>query len=318
MTLRDTPLGPGPEFDAIREMLRRWGPRARGIGDDAALLDVPPQHHVAVSTDASVENVHFRRGWLSPEEIGYRATVAALSDLAAMAATPLGLVAALSLPEHWQRELHELAEGIGAAAHGHGAPIVGGNITRGDALSITITVVGAVARALPRGGVRSGDTIYLTGSVGGSGAALAALLAGREPLPQHRARFARPSARIAEARWLALHGAHAAIDISDGLLAELGHLSAASNIALTIDARRVPRPDGVDPADAIRSGEEYELLVAGRDIDAASFIREHGIALTAIGSASPLHDRAAPSVEITGIGDAARVARGAGHDHLSR
>ena len=317
MTLRETPLGPGAEFDAIRDMLRRWGPRARGIGDDAALLDVPAGHHVAVSTDASVENVHFRRGWLSAEEIGYRATVAALSDLAAMAATPLGLVAALAIPERWRGELHEIAEGIGSAAHAHGTPIVGGNITRGDELSITITVVGAVARALPRDGVRDGDTIYVTGWLGGSGAALAALLAGREPSEDQRRRFARPTARIAEAQWLAAHGAHAAIDISDGLLAELGHLSAASGVALTVDAMRVPRPADVDADDAIRSGEEYELLVAGHALDVQAFAREQGIPLTAIGRAEALGARTRPHVEVTGVDAAARVARGGGHDHLS-
>ena len=106
MTLRDTPLGPGPEFDAIREMLRRWGPRAAGIGDDAALLDIPPGQQLAVSTDSSVEDVHFRRGWLIPREIGYRATVAALSDLAAMAAMPTGLVSALAVPNAWEPVLH--------------------------------------------------------------------------------------------------------------------------------------------------------------------------------------------------------------------
>ena len=112
MTLRATPLGPGPEFDAIREMLRRWGPRARGIGDDAALIDVPAGEQLAVSTDSSVEGVHFRRGWLSPREIGYRATVAALSDLAAMAATPAGLLLALGVPPKWRSDLDALAPGV--------------------------------------------------------------------------------------------------------------------------------------------------------------------------------------------------------------
>src|SRR3954465_10789839 len=88
---RHLPMGEGKEFDAIRAMLQVWGTRARGIGDDAAVVDIPAGQRLVVSTDASVEGVHFRREWLSPEEIGSRATVAALSDLAAMGALPIGL-----------------------------------------------------------------------------------------------------------------------------------------------------------------------------------------------------------------------------------
>ncbi|HEX2718404.1 MAG TPA: thiamine-phosphate kinase [Gemmatimonadaceae bacterium] len=318
MTLRDTALGPGPEFDAIREMVRRWGPRARGIGDDAALLDVPAGQHVAVSTDASVEDVHFRRHWMRPREIGYRATIAALSDLAAVAASPLGLVCALAVPDAWRDDLLELADGIGEAAHAHGALIVGGNVTRGDKLSITITVLGTVTKALPRDGVRAGDTIFVTGRVGGSGAALAALLRGDVPDDAARERFLRPVPRIAEARWLAEHGAHAAIDVSDGLLAELGHLSAASSVAIRVDPARVPCFGGVAPEDALRSGEEYELVVAARTLDTRVFEQEHGVPLTAIGSAAALGGRDAPCVEVEGGDRGSRVARGAGHDHFSR
>ncbi|NUQ22134.1 MAG: thiamine-phosphate kinase, partial [Gemmatimonadaceae bacterium] len=166
MTLRDTPLGPGPEFDAIREMLRRWGPRASGIGDDAALLDVPAGQQLAVSTDSSVEDVHFRRGWLTPHEVGYRATVAALSDLAAVGAAPLALVSALAVPDDWRTTLHDVTDGIGEAAERYRTPIVGGNITRGAKLVVTITVLGAVDRPLPRSAVRPGDELYLTGELG--------------------------------------------------------------------------------------------------------------------------------------------------------
>src|SRR5215210_7530869 len=109
------PLGPGPEFDAIRALLRGYGSHARGIGDDAALLDVPAGEQLVVSTDASFEDVHFRRGWMTPEDVGYRATVAALSDLAAMAARPLGVVVALGVPESWQAFLREVAQGIAGA-----------------------------------------------------------------------------------------------------------------------------------------------------------------------------------------------------------
>ena len=315
MTLRDTPLGPGAEFDAIREMLRRWGPRARGIGDDAALLQVPPGQQLAVSTDSSVEDVHFRRGWLTPGEIGYRATVAALSDLAAVAAEPLGLVSALAIPHEWRDALHELTDGIGAAAERYHTPIVGGNVTRGTKLSLTITVLGAVERPLPRSGVRPGDALYVTGELGASGAALDALLRGVAPSPAQRERFARPVPRIAAARWLAAHGATAAIDISDGLLAELAHLAAASGVRIALDAARVPIAPSVERDRALRSGEEYELVVAGPAIDTAAFEAAHALPLTAIGRAVALASGAAPSVEIAGGGG--RVAWEGGHDHFS-
>src|SRR5712664_3042862 len=110
------PLGHGAEFDAIREMLAQWGDHARGIGDDAAVLDVPAGEQLVTSTDASVEGVHFRRDWLLPAEIGERATAAALSDLAAMAATPLGLLLALGVPDDWREELARLAGGVGVVA----------------------------------------------------------------------------------------------------------------------------------------------------------------------------------------------------------
>jgi thiamine-monophosphate kinase len=315
MTLRDTPLGPGPEFDAIREMLRRWGPRASGIGDDAALLDVPPGQQLAVSTDSSVEGVHFRRGWLTPREIGYRATVAALSDLAAMAAAPIGLVSALALPNDWQESLHEITDGIGEAAGAFHTLIVGGNITRGPQLSLTITVLGSVAVPLLRSGVRPGDTLYVTGELGASAAALRRLLAEQVPLAAHRLRFARPVPRLAEARWLATNGATAAIDVSDGLVAELGHLAAASRIRVVLDEAAVPVVQGASRDEALRGGEEYELVVAGRALDIATFSAVHHLPLTAIATTRALVPGEAPGVDIPTT--ASRVAQSRGHDHLS-
>ena len=315
MSLGETPLGPGAEFDAIREMLRRWGPRAGGIGDDAALLDIPDGQQLAVSTDSSVEGVHFRRGWLTPHEIGYRATVAALSDLAAMAATPIGLVSAIVLPDDWQNALHEITDGIGEAAGSFETLIVGGNITRGAQLSLTITVLGAVATPLRRSGVVAGDALYVSGALGGSAAALRRLLAGDRPGESHRRRFARPVPRLAEARWLAAHGATAGIDVSDGLLAELGHLAAASRVRILLDAAAVPVIDGALPDDALRGGEEYEIIVAGRGLDAAAFAAEHHLALTPIATARATAPGEAPGVDVAGL--TARVAPGGGHDHLS-
>src|ERR1039457_3442999 len=124
-------LGPGAEFDTVRTMLSRWGALAHGVGDDAALLDVPAGSRLVVSTDTSVENVHFRRGWLSAEEIAFRSVAAALSDLAAMGATPLGIVIALILTEQWRAQVVQLADGFAVASRDFGAPRVGRGLSLG-------------------------------------------------------------------------------------------------------------------------------------------------------------------------------------------
>jgi thiamine-monophosphate kinase len=312
MSSEHLPLGDGAEFDAIRAMLAEWGPHATGVGDDAALLAVPDGEQLVVSTDATMEGVHFRRDWLSPAEIGERAASAALSDLAAMAATPLGLLLALGVPESWQGELPELARGVGAAAAGARCPIVGGNLTRASELSLTITVLGSTTTPLGRAGVRAGDRLFVTGQLGGPGAALRELLAGRRPQPAHRARFAAPIPRLQEARWLAARGAHAAIDVSDGLLADAAHLARASHVTLALDLVLLPLMEGVSDRDAAASGEEYELLLAApadASIDAVAFAHAFGIPLTEIGRALE------PGMEpvLLAGGD---VVRGRGHDHL--
>ena len=312
MSRAHLPLGDGAEFDAIRAMLEEWGPHASGVGDDAALLTVPAGERLVASTDATMEGVHFRRGWLSAAEIGERAASAALSDLAAMAASPLGLLLALAVPESWQGELMELARGVGAAAAGARCPIVGGNLTRASELSLTITVLGSAATPLGRAGARPGDRIFVTGRLGGPGAALRDLFAGRTPALAHRERFAAPVPRIDEARWLAAQGARAAIDISDGLLADAAHLARASGVSLTLDLTRLPCIDGVPARDAATSGEEYELLVAvpsAARIDVEAFARSFGIPLTEIGR---VVDVGADPVMIEG-GD---VVSRRGHDHL--
>lgn len=307
------PLGAGREFDVIRALLDRWGPRAVGIGDDAAVLDLPRGEHLVASVDALVEWRHFHRGWLTAEELGWRAATAALSDLAAMAAHPVGVLVALAVPESWEGDVGAIADGIGEACAAARAPIAGGNITRAGELSITTTALGAVYAPLRRNGVRPGDVLYATGTFGGPGAALGALLRGEQPTPEARARFARPAARIGEARWLAEQGAHAAIDVSDGLVSDLGHLAAASGVRLEVALDALPLVAGITAVQAAASGEEYELIVAApRTLDAEAFTRRFAIPLTAIGRAM----EGASDVALTLGG--ARVAPAHGHDHLSR
>ena len=306
------PMGEGREFDAIRAMLQVWGARARGIGDDAALLDVPAGLQLVASTDASVEGVHFKREWLTPEEIGARAAVAALSDLAAMGALPVGLLLALGVPTEWSGALVALSRGVGDAAAAAGCPIVGGNVTRARDLSLTITVLGATSRPLTRDAVRPGDTLYVTGRLGGPRAAVRAWMEGSTPRVEHRARFAAPRPRIAEARWLADAGCRAAIDISDGLIADAGHLARASGVHLDLDLVALPCVKGVSLDEAASGGEEYELMVAmpsGTAADVTAFEQRFGLPLTPIGVA-----REGAGIAIRG---AMRVDQPRGHDHFS-
>ena len=307
-------LGGGPEFDAIRAMLSRWGKVAVGIGDDAAVLDVPRGDSLVASVDTTLEGRHFQAGWLSPREIGYRAVTAALSDLAAMAARPLGILVALNLSASYRDAITELADGIGEAAEIAATRILGGNLCGAETLCITTTVLGAAFAPLSRAGLRPGDLLYVTGSLGGPGAAVAALRGGRDPTSEHRARFARPAARLREARWLADRGAVAAIDISDGLAADVEHLAAASGVGVDVDVARLPLTHGVhDAIQAAVSGEEYELLIGARqELDTIAFERTFNVPLTAIGRAT---DRQAG---VSFRQDGQRVAKPSGYDHFSR
>jgi thiamine-monophosphate kinase len=283
-------LGPGREFDAIRALVAQWGPLAVGVGGDCAVLDVPGR--LVVSTDTSVEGVHFRRDWLTAAEVGYRATTAALSDLAAAAASPLGVLVAMTVPRDWQRDLSALAVGIGDAVRRAGTVIVGGDTTRGPVLSLTVTVLGSAERPLTRAGARPGDHVYVTGEFGGPAAAVRALAAGQQPSAPVLSHFVRPVARLAEAKWLVEHGAVAAIDISDGLTGDLAHVAAASGVQITIDINAVPAVGAsgdVTVDDVAAGGEEYELaVVAPAGLDRAAFQAAFGIPLTDIGSVSAM------------------------------
>ncbi len=311
---RHLTMGPGREFDAVRALLERWGPAAVGIGDDGAVLDVPAGSRLVVSTDSTVEEVHFRRAWLTPREIGWRAAMAALSDLAAMGAAPLGVLLALTAPQRWRESLDELATGLGEATASVGAPIVGGDVTDGDRLALAITVLGHAPHPLSRAGAKDGDTLYVTGRLGGPGAALAAWERGGVPHAADRARFARPEARVAAGLWCAAHGVHAAIDLSDGLAGDVAHLAAASGVRCVVDLDALPLLGVAQVEDALASGEEYELLLAAPRLDVAAFAAAHdGLMLTPIGRVETSE---------RGVGDAVSERRGrqvplaGAHDHF--
>src|SRR3989442_5336296 len=286
-------LGPGGEFDRLRAIFARLGAAARDLGDDAALVRLGGTT-LAVSIDLSLEGVHFRTDWLSFKDIGWRATAAALSDLAAEGAEPIGILVSLGTPaDEGRRTTDNAAEimaGVGAVARSVGARGLGGDLVRSPRYLVDVCVLGMAQRPVRRSGARPGNGLWVTGRLGGAGLALAALRAGRRLAPGVRRRFARPVPRIAAGRWLARRGARAMIDISDGLAGDAGQLAAASGIAIGIELERVPCWPGVAPRAAAQSGEEYELLVAmPRSFGSAgarAFRRATGLPLTHIGGCS--------------------------------
>ncbi|HJR16738.1 MAG TPA: thiamine-phosphate kinase, partial [Gemmatimonadales bacterium] len=290
-------LGPGPEFDRIRDIMGQLGEGAAALGDDCGLFEQGGEF-VALSTDVSVEGVHFRREWITSEEVGWRAAAAALSDLAADGAAPIGLLCAITMPARApETELLSVMAGVSAAAKAVGASILGGDLASGPAWSVAVTVVGRTRAPVTRGGAEHGDRLWVTGTLGGARAALEAWLQNRVPLPGARTRFACPEPRIAAGIWLAEHGAKAMIDLSDGLAGDVWHLAAASQLSIEIDLGSLPvaaeaqdeaRKLGVSPGQfAAEGGEDYELLTAlPAGFGAAdAFRRECGIPLTPIGEA---------------------------------
>ena len=240
------------------------------VGDDCAILRLGAGERLATSVDTMVEGVHFPADTF-PEDIGYRAVSAAASDLAAMGARPLGMTLALTLPAADELWLHAFSQGIAAAVAEYQLPLVGGDTTRGP-LTITVQVLGALPmdRALLRGGAQAGDGVYVSGSLGDAAAALAVLDGEWLPPPDQVEylldRFNRPHARIALGREL-LGLASAAIDISDGLLADAGHIAAASGARLRIEPALLPLSPALrghtSPEQArqwaLTGGDDYEL-----------------------------------------------------------
>jgi thiamine-monophosphate kinase len=252
-----------------------------GIGDDAAVLDAPNEP-IVWTIDEQVEDVHFRRQWCSLRDIGYRATMAAASDLAAMGARPIGALAAIVVPTHVEDgDLDEMAEGQREACDRVGAGVVGGNLSRGERLSIATTWLGACDRPILRSGAQVGDGLYLCGDVGLAGAGLRALEASAEDdaPPDALQAWRRPIARIAEGLVMA-RVASAAIDVSDGLARDAGHVALASGVRIVID--EVALREHLHPAtlaiaqllriDALElglgGGEDYALVcTAGSPIE---------------------------------------------------
>ncbi len=279
----------------IERMARRATGRrvALGIGDDAALLRARGGEHMVLTTDACVEGVHFRFGGEPPAAIGRRALVANLSDLAAMGARPLAFTLALAAPPRLDaRVALALARGAIREGAAHGCALAGGNVTRAARTSLTIAAVGTVpaGRALLRSRARPGDRLFVTGALGA--AALARRRAARLGGPLRH----RPRARVAAGQALVrMRGVGACIDVSDGLLSDLGHLCAASGVGAEIELASLPRPRGFEAACrrvgarpealVLAGGEDYELLFTLRPgaPHGAALGRRLGVAVREIG-----------------------------------
>jgi thiamine-monophosphate kinase len=286
------PLPERKLIETIRRRAQRGRPRrdgalVRGIGDDCAVLRPAPGHDLLVTTDFSLEGVHFRRDWHLPESVGHRCLARGLSDIAAMGGVPLAAFLSLavpaSLPQEW---IDEFLAGFLRLARLHHTPLGGGD-TAGSPSGILadMVVLGSVPRgkAVLRSGARAGDDIYVTGALGAPAAVLRRLQPGdlaeskdagalrrRAPVapPAQRdgmRKFLYPQPRLAVGQWLRARGlASAMIDISDGLSTDLSHICEESRTGAWLAEAALPIARGSTLEDALHGGDEYELLFTAR------------------------------------------------------
>jgi thiamine-monophosphate kinase len=313
-------------IDRIRERtaLAREDVRL-GIGDDAAVLAVPAGQHLAVAIDTLVEGVHFPHG-TAPRDIGWKALAVNLSDLAAMGATPAWALLALTLPRADPAYVDGLAEGFAQLAHQHGVALVGGDTTRGP-FCLSVAVHGFVppGQALTRGGACVGDAVFVSGSLGSAAGGLR-LVQGRMPFDPgneaHRSlreRLDRPTPRVRMGVALRTH-ASACIDVSDGLLADLGHVCAASGVGAELDLDALPLSPalyGVFGHAAARElalagGDDYELCFT---VPAAS-IGAMQSALAAVGAHATRIGTIVEGQGVRAIGGVPLAAMRGGWDHF--
>jgi thiamine-monophosphate kinase len=303
-----------------RPLPRRGEGTLLGVGDDAAALAPPPGEAVVATVDAVVEGVHFDARF-PPEDVGWKALAVNLSDLAAMGARPLWALVALGVPRGAaERRMARIARGLGRCARRFGVSVVGGNVTRAAELSLTVTALGVAPprRLLRRAGARVGDAVLVSGTLGDAALGLAP----RAPAALLR-RQRRPEPRVALGR--ALAGiATAAVDLSDGLVQDLGHLCRASGVGASVRIAELPlspayrraAPRLPDPwGPALAGGEDYELCVtvAPRRLrEALAAARRARTPLAVVGTI--VRGRAVEVVECGGgIHPPLR-----GHDHLAR
>ncbi len=249
------------EFAAIERMRRLFPAPPDGqtwIGDDAAVVTTAGSRMV-LTADAVVAGVHADLSLVGLDDLGWKAMVVSLSDVAAMGGSPSHALVSVTGPADTDLDL--LYRGIAEAAAAYACPVVGGDLTGGAQLVVSVFLTGTVddAGAVLRSGAREGDVIYVTGPLGASAAGLRLLRAGAVSddhpcVVAHR----RPRARVAEGEVARDGGATSLIDVSDGLAADMGHLADASGVGMVVD--HVPVAEGASPDEALGGGEDYELV----------------------------------------------------------
>ncbi|WP_396267323.1 thiamine-phosphate kinase [Ideonella sp.] len=283
------------EFDLIARYFKRPVTRAAlGVGDDCALLRPTPGQQLAVSTDLLVEGRHFL-STVAPERLGHKALAVNLSDLAASGASPLAFTLSLSMPRAEERFLAPFAQGLLALADAHGIELVGGDTTGGPVLCIGITVMGEVppGQALLRSGAQVGDEIWVSGCLGDARLALE-VFRGSLSLPGDAFEQVRQAMECPEPRvelGIALRGlASSAIDVSDGLLGDLGHVLRASGVGAELELEALPRSlflgvqsQAWQRTCLLTGGDDYELLFT------APAERHEEVLLSAAISFTPVH-----------------------------
>jgi thiamine-monophosphate kinase len=251
------------EFGLLAELARRG--LASGQDAEGAVLE----DGLVVTQDVLVESVHFRFEWTSWRDLGYKAAAVNLSDLAAMAAEPVGLLVGVAVPpETGDAAILELYEGIAEA----GVPVLGGDTTAAGEFSVSVTAVGRSERVPGRAGARPGDALVLTGPLGGAAAGLYAVEHGLDGFDELVGRHRRPPFRLEEGRRLG-PVAHALIDLSDGIFSDAARIAARSSCRLVIDVESVPRAPRLEEVADLpfwTMGEDYELLGVVTSEDAAA------------------------------------------------
>ncbi len=240
------------------------GAVVQGIGDDCAILRPTPSSDLLVTTDLCIENVHFRRDWHPPSTVGHRCLTRGLSDIAAMGGEPLACFLSLGLPKELsQKWVTGFLKGLLDLAKRFNVQLAGGDISMAQQITADIVVTGKVpaGKAILRSGARSGDLIYVTGSLGASAATLKQLYARKTVKPIRSSPHFYPTPRIEVGTWLRKRGlASAMIDLSDGLSVDLAHICQESRVSATITAVQIPIGKGADLQLALHGGEDYELL----------------------------------------------------------
>ena len=242
-----------------------------GIGDDSSVLRIPAGHEALVTTDFSLEGVHFRREWHPPQSVGHRCLARGLSDIAAMGGEPIAAFLSLALPAKLpQRWVDKFLEGFLKLANEFSVSLAGGDTSQSpNGILADVVVVGSVpkGKAVLRSGARPGDRIYVTGSLGGSAAALGVLYSSQRLKAGNYPNHFRPVPRVKAGQFVRSKGwGSSMIDISDGLSTDLSHLCEESGVGAEIESRAIPRGTVGSPARhadlkfALHGGDDYELL----------------------------------------------------------